>query len=87
MTSEKNIEEDLGRPPQLDLAELRGFWADHFGEPTLLRSTILLRHLIAWRLQSAMHGGLDRDTLRKLTGRGRTEAVGLDLGRGAVLRH
>ncbi len=80
------LKEDLGRLPLLDLAELRAFWTDRFGEPPPLRSKTLLRHLIAWRLQVAVHGGLDQDTLRKLTGRGRTEAVGLNLGHGAVIR-
>ena len=45
-----------------------------------------LRLLLAWRLQAAVHGGLDPETRRRLRRRGRVQAEGLELGVGARLR-
>ena len=70
----------------LDLDALRGVWQDCFGAPPKLRSTDLLRHLLAWRLQAAVHGGLDRESRRKLVRRGPVAPEGQHLGLGAVLR-
>jgi hypothetical protein len=42
--------------------------------------------MLAWRLQAEALGGLDRETRRKLAGRGPVEADGLQLGSGAVIR-
>jgi hypothetical protein len=70
----------------LDLTGLRAAWQEHFGLPPKLRSTDLLRHLLAWRLQVALHGGLDRESRRRLTRRGAVVPEGQHLGLGAVLR-
>ena len=79
-------EEILRRLPQLSLEELRAVWSERLGPPPKLRSPGILRHLIAWRLQAAAHGGLDHETRRKLAGRGPVEAEGRQFGDGAVLR-
>lgn len=86
MNGEHRLKDELGLLPDLSLDELRAFWAERFGAPPKLRSPDLLRHLIAWRLQAAVHGGLDHDTRRKLAGRGPVEFVGKELGSGAILR-
>lgn len=86
MISKQNLNDDLDRLSHLPLEDLRALWKERFGPPPRLRSPDLLRHLIAWRLQSAVHGGLDHDTRRKLAGRGPVEAEGKQLGCGAVLR-
>lgn len=86
MNGEHRLKDELGLLPDLSLDELRAFWAERFGAPPKLRSPDLLRHLIAWRLQAAVHGGLDHDTRRKLAGRGPVKFVGKELGSGAILR-
>ena len=70
----------------LDLNALRAMWQEQFGLPPKLRSPDLLRHLLAWRLQAEVHGGLDRESRRKLARRGAVVPVGQHLGLGAVLR-
>lgn len=72
--------------PGLDLNALRGVWQEQFGLPPKLRSTDLLRHLLAWRLQAEVHGGLDRESRRRLARRGAVAPEGQHLGLGAVLR-
>lgn len=79
-------QEVLRRLPQLTLEELRADWSEQFGPPPKLRSPDILRHLMAWRLQSSEHGGLDHETRRKLAGRGPVEREGRQFGNGAVLR-
>lgn len=69
----------------LDLPALRCVWNQHWGEVPPLRSAGMLRLLIAWRLQAARDGGLDRDTRRLLARKGTAEAEGLHLGVGARL--
>jgi hypothetical protein len=86
MSTDPELGDGLHRLSQLDLKQLRKPWAELFGPPPKLRSPELLRHLIAWRLQAAAHGGLDHQTRRKLTGPGPVEAEGRDRGLGAVLR-
>ena len=70
----------------LDLEALRVLWRQHGGSRLRLRSPELLRLLLAWRLQAAVHGGLDPETRRRLRRRGRVQAEGLELGVGARLR-
>ena len=81
-----DMEQQIEALSGLDLAGLRTVWASHFGVAPKLRSRELLRQLLAWRLQAAAHGGIDRDTRRRLTGRGPVEAEGHHLGQGAILR-
>ena len=76
-----DLEREIETLAGLDLEDLRAVWAAHFGE-----SPNLLRQLLAWRLQAALLGGIDRDTRRRLTGRGPVAAEGQHLGQGAILR-
>jgi len=86
MSRDKQLKDELDRLSHLPLENLRAFWTERFGPPPKLRSPDLLRHLIAWRLQATVYGGLDHETRRKLSGRGPVEAEGRQLGFGAVLR-
>jgi hypothetical protein len=70
---------------RLDLAGLRAVWARAYGPPPKLRSVELLRFMLAWRLQAAAAGGLDRAARRQLARTGGLEAEGLHLGCGATL--
>lgn len=49
-----------------DLEGLRTAWRQRWGAPPRLRSPQLLRHLIAWRIQTEALGGLDSGTRRLL---------------------
>ncbi|PZO40714.1 MAG: hypothetical protein DCE92_01840 [Alphaproteobacteria bacterium] len=50
---------------EMGLQALREKWCELFGPPhPPLRSADLLCRLIAWRIQAAAEGGLDRQTLR-----------------------
>lgn len=81
-----DMEREIETLAGLDLEGLRAIWAAHFGDIPKLRSPDLLRQLLAWRLQATDLGGIDRDTRRRLTGRGPVEAEGQHLGQGAILR-
>lgn len=56
------LEAELFKLGQMKLTELRTYWSARWGFPPRLRSVTLLRHLIAWRLQVAVYGGLDPGT-------------------------
>lgn len=59
------------------LPQLRAMWLGEFGcPPPTLRSTELLAQLIAWRLQVAAMGGLDKATLRIVTGAAKAQPPG-----------
>ena len=61
----------------LSLQELRVRWGDLYGLPCpRLRSSELLRRLLAWRLQAEAEGGLDRETRRILLGKAKAKAPG-----------
>jgi hypothetical protein len=49
-----------------DLAGLRAEWQRRYGAPPRHRSADLLRRVLAWRIQSDAHGGLDAATRRML---------------------
>jgi hypothetical protein len=70
----------------LDLEGLRAAWRARYGAPPPIRSVELLRLMLAWRIQAAACGGLDRETRRSLKRRGAPEPEGLALGVGARLR-
>jgi hypothetical protein len=42
------------------LDELRAEWGRRYGAPPRLRSADLLRQILAWRIQAAEEGGLDK---------------------------
>ena len=56
---------------RLDLEGLRELWRVHVGPVPKSRSVELLRQILAWRIHAAIEGGLDGDTRRKLSQRGR----------------
>jgi len=62
----QQVEAELASVEGMGLAELRSFWSARWGVAPRLRSKGLLRHMIAWRLQTAAHGGLDGETRRLL---------------------
>jgi hypothetical protein len=76
---------EIERLIALDLQGLRREWHRRYGSPPALRSSAILRSLLAWRIQAQALGGLDQATRRALANTGRTEAEGLSLGIGAVL--
>ena len=86
MRSAIDTEQEVGALEGLDLKGLREGWSRRYGPAPRLRAAELLRLLLAWRLQAEACGGLDRDTCRKLSGRGPVEAEGRHLGLGAVIR-
>ncbi|WP_347309957.1 DUF2924 domain-containing protein [Defluviimonas sp. SAOS-178_SWC] len=67
------------------LEDLRALWRARFGSPPKLRSVELLRLLVAWRVQTAALGGLDRETKARLARRGPVEPEGRRFGLGAIL--
>jgi hypothetical protein len=81
-----SVTEEVEALARLDLEGLRSVWRRHWGAPPKLRSVELMRLMIAFRLQAAALGGLDRETRRKLERTGRVRAEGLELGPGTVLR-
>ena len=76
---------DLADLEALDLEGLREVWRSHWGPPPKLRSSALLRLMLAWRLQAEREGGLDRDTRRRLTATGPVVPAGAELGAGTIL--
>lgn len=75
--------EALGR---LDLFEMRALWAERFGTAPRFQSVELFRLMLAWRMQAAVHGGLDPATRKALRRSGPVVAEGQDLGAGATIR-
>jgi hypothetical protein len=59
------LEQVIATIEQQDLDGLRAEWRRRYGAPPRLRSTLLLRHVLAWRIQADVHGSLDEQT-RKL---------------------
>ena len=86
MSGGSDLADSVARLETLDLEALRALWRQHAGGRPRLRSPELLRLLLAWRLQAAVHGGLDPETRRRLRLRGRVQPEGLELGVGARLR-
>lgn len=67
------LEAQLRALDAMDIVGLRRAWRPAYGKRPDTRSTELLRRLIAWELQAAVHGGLDRATRDALR---RTDAFG-----------
>lgn len=65
------VEAEVASLETLDLAGLRRAWEGRCGPPPRLRSTGLLRLMLAWRIQADAHGGLDGAALRALRGANR----------------
>lgn len=81
-----SLEEEIRALESLGLDALRAVWAAQGGPTPKLRSTELLRLMLAWRLQAASLGGLDQKTRRTLSRSGPVAPEGSALGHGAVLR-
>lgn len=81
-----DLQSQLAELESLDLHQLRDTWRERFSAPPNFRSTEMLRLLLAWRIQAAALGGLDKETRETLTRTGRIVAEGQDLGTGATLR-
>lgn len=79
------LEREIEQLGMLDLEGLRSFWRERFGAPPSNRSPELLRLMLAWRLQVAVHGGLDRATSRQLERTGSVAVEGSQLGIGAII--
>lgn len=80
------ITREVAALAELDLEGLRVAWRARYGSPPALRSAALLRLMLAWRIQAEAYGGLDRETRRRLKGRGALAPEELELGVGARLR-
>lgn len=76
---------ELDAIERMGLEDLRRYWARHYGAPPSLRSVPILKMLLAWRVQTAVHGGLNGDVCKALKRTGAVRAEGLDLGVGAKL--
>ena len=70
---------------RLDLDGLRSLWRERYGLPPAIRSPDYLRLMLAWRMQAAALGGIERGHRRQLAARGRLEPEGRSLGIGARL--
>jgi hypothetical protein len=81
-----DLEAEVAALEDLNLHQLRDKWRDCFGVPPKIRSTEMLRLLLAWRIQAIALGGLDRETLKVLARTGRVVAEGQDLGIGTTFR-
>lgn len=80
------MEAEVEALTRLDLNGLRDYWRSRYGVPPPIRSVDLLRHMLAWRIQSAVLGGLSPEVRQQLNRQGRPRAEGLELGIGARIR-
>ena len=83
--SRLNLQQQLEEIGSMDHDALRQAWRDRYGDPPLLRSTPMLRMMLAWRMQADVMGGLDADTRKALARTGSVEIKGRHLGVGARL--
>ena len=81
-----SLEEEVGALARLDLFDMRDVWAERFGPAPKFQSVELFRLMLAWRIQAAVHGGLDSATRKALRRSGPVVAEGLELGIGAAIR-
>lgn len=81
----EDVEQLVCEIETLDLDGLRSAWRERYGAPPPLRSTPILRQLLAWRVQAQAFGGLDAETRKTLARSGPVQAEGRHLGVGARL--
>ncbi len=65
-TADDELEAFLTSLETMPLSALRMEWRARWGPPPALRSSRLVRHLIAWRMQAAAYGDLTSDDRRRL---------------------
>jgi Protein of unknown function (DUF2924) len=80
-----DLEQLVAEIEAFDLEGLRSVWRERYGAPPPLRSTPILRQLLAWRVQAQALGGLDAATRKTLARTGPVQAEGRHLGVGARL--
>ncbi|WP_340588934.1 DUF2924 domain-containing protein [Erythrobacter alti] len=81
-TDTERLVQEIGA---MDLEHLRDRWERRYGAPPALRSEPLMRMLLAWRVQTEAHGGIDAETRKALARSGNPQPEGRELGLGAVL--
>ena len=81
-----DLQVEVGALDELNLHQLRDKWRERFGAPPKIRSTEMLRLLLAWRIQAIALDGLDRETRKALARTGRVVAEGQELGIGTTFR-
>lgn len=86
MISASNLEEIIDTLDQLDLSGLREHWRRHLGvPPPPLRSRDLLRRMLAFELQSALHGGLPPELKQRLRAASKSPARKTGLQPGTIV--
>jgi len=66
MMAPDNIEDEVEALGRLDLDQLRSAWRARYGPPPKMRSTELLKLMLAWRMQADAAGGLGSDVRKDL---------------------
>ena len=66
MNKKERLADEVRALESLDLRGLREQWLLRVGPPPKTRSTDLLRHLLAWRMQARVLGSLGAETRRML---------------------
>lgn len=80
-----DVEQQVDEIGSMDLDNLRLLWGKRYGAPPPLRSLLLMRMMLAWRIQAEAYDGLDADTRKALARTGTVEIEGRHLGVGARL--
>lgn len=81
----EDLDHVVAKIDRMDLEALRANWRDRYGAPPQLRSVLIMRQMLAWRIQAEELGGLDAKSRRTLERSGPVEAEGRHLGLGATL--
>lgn len=79
------VEDLVEQMGEMNLELLRSVWGKRYGAPPPLQSALILRMMLAWRLQAETYGGLDGETRKALARCGAAQPEGLHLGVGARL--
>ena len=80
-----DLDHIVAKIDRMDLEALRANWRDRYGAPPQLRSVLIMRQMLAWRIQAEELGGLDAKSRRTLERSGPVEAKGRHLDLGATL--
>lgn len=83
--SDDGIAEWIRDIEQMGLDALRQLWRKRYGPIPRLQSVLIMRMMLAWRIQADAYGGMDTKTKKALARSGRAEAEGKHLGNGARL--